>query len=151
VPREIRYVVRLAGTGLDGTKKVPYALKGIKGVGIRLGHAIVKAAGIDPEARLGELSDGELRKIEEVLSDPLGHGIPTWLLNRRRDPQTGRDLLLIGPDLDLRVKADIDLMKEIRSWKGVRHAQGLKVRGQRTRTTGRTGKAVGVSRRRRGR
>lgn len=146
--RELRYVVRLRGTGLDGTKKVPYALKGIKGVGLRLAQSIVKVAGIDPDVFLGELSDAELRKIDEVLKDPSAYGIPSWLLNRRRDPQTGEDLHLIGPDLDLRVKEDLDLMREIRSWKGVRHAQGLKVRGQRTKTTGRKGKAVGVSRRR---
>lgn len=146
--RELRYVVRLQGTGLDGTKKVAYALRGLKGVGLRLAQSIVKVAGIDPEVLLGELSDAELRKIEEVLKDPSTYGIPLWLLNRRRDPQTGEDLHLIGPDLDLRVKEDIDLMREIRSWKGVRHARGLKVRGQRTKTTGRRGKAVGVSRRR---
>lgn len=148
--RELRYVVRFAGTGLDGTKKVPYALKGIKGVGIRLAQSIVKVAGIDPEARLGKLSDAELKRIEEVLRKPSAYGIPSWLLNRRRDPRTGEDLHVIGPDLDLRVKEDVGLMKEIRSWKGVRHAQGLKVRGQRTRTTARKGKAIGVSRRRRG-
>jgi small subunit ribosomal protein S13 len=51
---------------------------------------------------------------------------------------------LIGPDLTLRTKADIDFVKEIRTWKGVRHSLGLKVRGQRTKSTGRKGRAVGV-------
>ena len=43
------------------------------------------------------------------------------------------------------VKSDIDFMTDIRSWKGIRHSLGLKVRGQRTRTTGRKGRAVGVA------
>jgi small subunit ribosomal protein S13 len=47
--------------------------------------------------------------------------------------------------LTLSTKTDIDFMTDIRTWKGVRHSLGLKVRGQRTRTTGRKGRAVGVA------
>ncbi|MEM3102642.1 MAG: 30S ribosomal protein S13, partial [Candidatus Caldarchaeum sp.] len=67
-------------------------------------------------------------------------------LNRSRDPSTGRNLHLIGADLDLAVKEDIQTMMRTKSWKGIRHSLGLKVRGQRTRTTGRSGMTVGVSR-----
>jgi len=79
----------------------------------------------------------------------LKFGIPNWMLNRRKDLETGKDLHLIGSDLEFRVKQDIEFMKSIKSWKGWRHSLGLKVRGQRTRTTGRTGRTVGVHRRRR--
>ncbi|MHA1722752.1 MAG: 30S ribosomal protein S13, partial [Candidatus Baldrarchaeia archaeon] len=48
-------------------------------------------------------------------------------------------------DLVLTIKSDIDRMKKIKSWKGIRHALGLKVRGQRTRTTGRGGRTIGVT------
>ena len=68
------------------------------------------------------------------------------MLNRRKDPQTGRDLHLLASDLTLAQREDIDIMKETRSWKGERHARGLKVRGQRTKTTARKGRSVGVSR-----
>jgi small subunit ribosomal protein S13 len=44
------------------------------------------------------------------------------------------------------MKSDIDYMKKMKCWKGIRHSQGLKVRGQCTRTTGRFGAAVGVAR-----
>jgi len=70
------------------------------------------------------------------------------MLNRRKDPQTGEDLHLLGSDVTLRRRTDIDLMKEIRSWKGERHSRGLKVRGQRTKTTARKGRSIGISRRR---
>jgi small subunit ribosomal protein S13 len=82
--------------------------------------------------------------LEDIIKDPAKHGIPSRLFNRRKDIESGRDMHLVGPDLALRNKADIDLMKDIKSWKGIRHSLGLKVRGQRTRTTGRSGKAVGV-------
>ena len=144
--REFNYIVRLHGTNIDGTKMVPYALTEVKGVGIRLARAIVKQLGLDATERLGSLSDADVKKLETAIDDPVSIGLPIWMLNRQKDPMTGDDLHLLASDLDLRIKDDIDLMRETRSWKGERHARGLKVRGQRTKTTGRTGRSVGVSR-----
>ncbi len=142
--REFRHIVRLMGTDVDGSKKVPYGLSKIRGVGHNYALAVVKAARLSPESRIGTLSEAEMARIEDAIKDPMKHGIPPRLFNRRKDVETGRDVHLVGPDLTLSTKADIDLMKDIRSWKGIRHSLGLKVRGQRTRTTGRSGKAVGV-------
>lgn len=133
-------------TDIDGFKKIPYALSKIKGVGITFGWAIARSAGIDPNRRIGELSDEELKRIEAVLREPSKFNIPNWMFNRRKDLETGKDMHLIGPDLEFRIKQDIEFMKSIRSWKGWRHSLGLKVRGQKTRTTGRTGRTVGVQR-----
>ena len=144
--REFNYIVRLHGTNIDGTKMVPYALTEVKGVGIRLARAIVKQLGLDATERLGSLGDADVKRLESALDNPASVGLPTWMLNRQKDPMTGEDLHVLTSDLDLRNKDDIDLMRETRSWKGERHARGLKVRGQRTKTTGRTGRSVGVSR-----
>ena len=147
--REFRHIVRVTDTDIDGTLKVGYALTKIKGVSISLANAILKKAEVNPEIRLGLLSEEQVRKIEDILKNPAKYGIPSWLLNRRKDLETGKDLHLLSSDLVLRTKMDIDLMKKIKSWRGYRHAHGLKVRGQRTRTTGRTGKTVGVRKKRR--
>ena len=147
--REFKYIVRLYGTSLDGTKTLPYALCDIKGVGIRVAHAIVERVGLDKNLRLGGLSEAEIKRLGDVLENPVAWGLPDWLLNRRKDRQTGKDLHLLTSDLTLSVKGDIDLMREIRSWKGDRHSKGLKVRGQRTKTTARKGRSIGVSRKRR--
>ncbi|MCD6235863.1 MAG: 30S ribosomal protein S13 [Thaumarchaeota archaeon] len=146
--QEFRPIVRFMGTDLDGSLKVPYALTAVRGIGVMLAYAIARVAGVDTEKRLGFLSDEELKRLEEVARDPLGHGIPAWLLNRRRDPVTGKDLHVYGSDLVYTIREDILREMRIKSWRGVRHSLGLKVRGQRTRTTGRMGTAVGVSRRR---
>jgi len=146
--REFKHIVRIAGTDLDGTLKVPYALAKIKGVGVRLGWIIARLLGLDPDMRIGYITEEETKKVEEVLKDPVAFGVKPWLVNRQRDPETGRDMHLIGADLELRVKMDIDLMQKIKCWRGVRHALGLKVRGQKTRTTGRRGMTVGVVKRR---
>jgi len=142
--KEFRHIVRIADTDLEGTLKIGFALLNIKGVGIGLANAVLRKAGISQETRLGFLSEAELEKIQNVLKTPSKHGLPSWLLNRSKDIETGEDLHQIGSELVLQTKTDIDKMKRIRSWRGFRHAHGLKVRGQRTKTTGRKGKAVGV-------
>ncbi|MBS7621805.1 30S ribosomal protein S13 [Candidatus Bathyarchaeota archaeon] len=142
--REFRHILRITDTDVDGSLKAPYALRKIKGISLNLANAILKKAGIDPNMRAGFLTEAEVEKIEEIIKEPTKYGLPNWLLNRRKDLETGRDMHLISADLILRTKMDIEKMKELKSWRGYRHAYGLKVRGQRTRTTGRTGKAVGV-------
>ncbi|MHA1580795.1 MAG: 30S ribosomal protein S13 [Candidatus Freyarchaeota archaeon] len=146
---EYRYIVRVAGTDLDGSKKFLYALTDIKGVGIRLADAILRVAGLDPNIRLGYVSDQDVKKVEEILADPAKFGIPGWMLNRQKDVSTGRDRHLIGSDLTLTIKSDIDTLRRTKSYRGIRHALGLKVRGQRTKTTGRKGQTVGVRRKKR--
>ncbi len=142
--KEFRHILRITGTDIDGTLKMPYALKRVKGVNLTLANAILKKAEINPEKRAGFLTDSEVKKIEQIINDPTKSGLPNWLLNRRKDSETGKDLHIIRADLDLRARMDIKQMKELKSWRGYRHAYGLKVRGQRTRNTGRKGKAVGV-------
>jgi small subunit ribosomal protein S13 len=141
---EFRHILRITGTDVDGTLKIPYALTKIKGISLNLANGILKKTGVNPEKRAGFLTETEVEKIEEIIKEPARFGLPNWLLNRRKDLDDGKDLHLISADLTLRTKMDIDRMKGIKSWRGYRHAYGLKARGQRTRTTGRKGKAVGV-------
>ncbi len=146
---EFKAIVRIAGVDLDGEKSIAYAIKGIKCVGIATAFALCRKLNIDPYRKLGSLSDSEIKKLDDAIRNISKLGFPYWFLNRPKDPETGEHLHLIGSDLVFRVKMDIELMKKIRSWKGIRHMYGLKVRGQRTRTTGRTGMTVGVTRRKR--
>jgi len=142
--KEFRHIVRITETDLAGADKVVYALSNIKGIGINLANAIVRKAGVNPDARLGNLTEADMERIEDIIRNPDKYGLPAWLLNRQKDFETGKNIHLIGSDLVLRSKLDIDQMKTIKSWRGYRHAYGLKVRGQRTKTTGRSGKAMGV-------
>jgi len=142
--REFRHIVRIAGADIDGSKKFIYGLSKIKGVGISLASAICRAANLKPDMRVGYLSEDEVGKVEDIITDPVKHNIPVRLFNRRKDLESGRDAHIVGADLTLRQKLDIDFLKDIKAWRGTRHSLGLKVRGQRTRTTGRMGKTVGV-------
>ena len=144
MPREFQHIIRFAGTDIAGTQPVTYALTNVKGIGIEIANAIIEKAGIDPATRMGLLSSAEVERLEDVIKNPVKYDIPMWVLNRRKDMETGKDIHLLSADLIFQTKNDIDQMKKIRSWKGVRHSYGLKVRGQRTKTTGRKGKAIGV-------
>ena len=137
-------MLRITGADVQGTLKTIYALTEIKGISLSLANAILKKANVNPDVRVGFLSEADVSKLEEIIQNPAAHNLPAWLLNRRKDTETGKDTHIISADLVLKTKMDIDHAKEIRSWRGYRHAYGLKVRGQRTKTTGRAGKALGV-------
>jgi len=144
--QQFKYIVRLFGQDVDGTMKVPYALAMVKGIGYNTARAITFKLGIDKDRRLGELSDEEIKKIENYLAEKNIPGIPPWMYNRRKDYESGLDIHLVTSELIFYVRNDIEREKRIKSWRGVRHSLGLKVRGQRTKTTGRTGMTVGVRR-----
>ncbi len=124
--------------------KVIHAISKIKGVGMPLANAIARKAEINPDTRVGYLTEENKAKIEDVIANPSKHGITPWMLNRQKDQETGQNQHLIGADLTLQIKTDIEGMRNMKSWRGFRHAYSLRVRGQHTRTTGRKGKAVGV-------
>jgi small subunit ribosomal protein S13 len=141
---EFKHLVRIHGKDLAGGKKVVVALSDIKGVGYSFASSVVSKLGLDPRARIGTLSSEQIQVIEKTLQDSLSMGLPQWLYNRRKDPESGESRQLLGSDLDLSLKNDLDREKNQKSWRGIRLSLGLKVRGQRTRTTGRHGKTVGV-------
>jgi len=142
--QEYRYILRIMGTDVQGTLKTSYAVAEVKGLSSALSNAILRKAGVNPDLRVGYITESDIAKIEDVIRDPVKYGIPGWMFNRRKDTDSGKDNHILSADLALKIKTDIDGAKEIRSWRGYRHAYSLKVRGQRTKTTGRAGKALGV-------
>jgi len=143
---EFKHIVRIAGKDLSGERHVQLALSDLKGVSVMMARAVAYLAKVDPMVKLGSLSKDEVARLEEVLAQPQAHGMPTWMLNRRKDEDTGKDIHIIGADIDRTVRSDIALERRIRSRRGIRHELGLPVRGQRTRSTGRKGMVVGVKR-----
>ena len=140
-----RAIVRLANTNLDGEKYVIRALRDIKGISFTLAKAICAASGIEAKRKLSSLNEEEREKLEKVIQNPLEFGVPPYLLNRRKDLKTGKDLHLTGSDLEVAQKFDIKRQIELRTYRGWRHMLGQPVRGQRTRSHFRErGRVVGV-------
>lgn len=146
--QELRYFVRIANTDLDGNKPIKHALIKIKGISFMLSNAILNASGIEKAKKTGYLTDAEASKIDAVIKEPLKFGIPSWLLNRKKDPEDGTDKHLVGTTLAFVQDNDIKMMQKVKSYRGIRHSFGLPVRGQRTRSNFRKnkGKVLGVKR-----
>ena len=142
---EIRHIVRIANSDLEGKRSVQYGLTGIKGISRRTAKIITINAGVDPKAILGYISDAETERLQSSV-DSISSILPAWMVNKQNEIMSGEDRHLIGTDVLLGLNEDLNLMKKMRSYKGVRHDRGLRVRGQRSRSTGRRGRTVGVSR-----
>lgn len=138
------YIVRIGGKDLDGERNVKNALADLKGIGDRLSMIIIKKLGLDPTKKIGEMKEPEIEKIREYVESKDYEGLPDWVLNHRNEIISGEDLNLISNDLTIQLQEDLNFMKKMKSYKGVRHETGHKVRGQRTKANGRHGLAIGV-------
>jgi small subunit ribosomal protein S18e len=142
-----------------------YALTKIKGVGRRYSNLVCKKADVDLNKRYGkylptrcskgialtkfpsagELTSEELERIVTIIQNPTQYKIPTWFLNRQRDIVDGKDSQILANGVDSKLREDLERLKKARVHRGLRHFWGLRVRGQHTKTTGRRGRTVGVS------
>jgi small subunit ribosomal protein S13 len=141
---EFRHLVRVAGKDIKGQKKVVPGLSLIRGIGPRTARIVCTTAGVDWKNKIGNLSEKDVEALEKEIKEL--EKAPPWLLNRQKDYATGRNRQVISADLMLSLRDDLNRLRKIRSYRGIRHESGLPVRGQRTRSTFRKGASVGVSR-----
>jgi small subunit ribosomal protein S13 len=109
-------MARIASVNIPNEKKILYALTYIYGIGLSLSKKILKDTQVDGEKRVKDLSETDIEKIRKILST-----------NYK-----------VEGDLRLEVSQNIKRLKEINSYRGLRHTKGLPVRGQRTKTNART-------------
>ncbi len=108
---------RVAGVDIPGDKKVPYALAYVYGIGLSTAKKLVKQAKIDSNKRASELDGQEINLLQKSLDKTLTEG-----------------------DLRQQINDNINRLKRIKAYRGIRHMMGLPVRGQRTRVNARTRK-----------
>ena len=138
-------IIRMGGRDIDGSMPVSRALREISGVSFMMANAVSKVSGLGDKP-VAELTDEEKKRIEGITANPGAHGVPSWVFNRRGDPEDGTDRHMVSANLELRKKMDINELKKSKCYRGVRHIAGLPVRGQRTRSSFRKSSTVGVSR-----
>ncbi len=142
---DFKYIIRIANSDVSGEERLANALTSIRGVGPRISNAIVQKLKLDPNKLAGKLDDKNVMDIENAIMN-LNDYVPDWLLNRQKDYDTGEDIHPVSVELKMTHDEDLNRMKKVKSYKGIRHASGHKVRGQRTYSNGRKGLALGVSR-----
>ena len=147
---EAQSIVRIIDKDVPGDTSIWKALTKVRGISFMLSSAICTVLDLDRSTKVGNLTPEQIAKIEDCAKNPAKYGIPPWLFNRRKDLESGEDKHLVSADLLLQKSFDIRFLKKIRCYRGIRHGKGLKVRGQRTRTTGRKGKTLGVKRKKKG-
>ena len=116
-------MARISGVVLPAEKQVQIGLTYIYGIGPKHASTILAAAKIEPTTRVKDLTEAEEQRIRDVVDN---------------------DYIVEG-DLQRRVTNNIKRLKDINSYRGLRHKAGLPVRGQRTRTNARTRKGKGVA------
>jgi small subunit ribosomal protein S13 len=142
-------IVRVAGRDVDGSLNMERALSKVKGIGMNMAHTfaltIEAKLGIPKTTQVGSLSESQVQQIESLIKDPIAVGIPWYLINKNKDAETGKSIHQVSSDLQFGTRQDINRDITNKTWRGHRHQYGQKVRGQATRSTGRTGATVGVT------
>ncbi|KAF6365239.1 ribosomal protein S18 [Rhinolophus ferrumequinum] len=172
IPEKFQHILRVLNTNIDGRRKIAFAITAIKGVGRRYAHVVLRKADIDLTKRAGELTEDEVgqgkgggglglpprgpsgsdpcpacqvERVITIMQNPRQYKIPDWFLNRQKDVKDGKYSQVLANGLDNKLREDLERLKKIRAHRGLRHFWGLRVRGQHTKTTGRRGRTVGVS------
>ena len=109
-------MARISGVDLPREKRVEIGLTYIYGIGVTSYNRILSQAGVDPNTRVKDLTDDEVKKIAEVIAETQ----------------------VVEGDLRRQIAMDIKRLTEIGCYRGIRHRKGLPVRGQRTKTNART-------------
>ncbi len=142
---DFSYIVRVADTDIDGTKALATALTAIKGVGKRTAIQLCEITGFESNILAGNLDSDQQEQLRTSI-ESYAENVPLWMLNRQRDLETGDELHLTGQEVVMTQGDDISRLRAIKSYRGLRHASGNKVRGQRGRSNGRYGLTLGVQR-----
>lgn len=146
---KVTSIVRVAGKDVDGSLDILRALSKVKGIGNNFAHALTlkieKELKIPKSTEIGSLDEKQVEAVEGIIKDPLAVGIPTYCINKNKDTETGKNVHNVGNDLLFSTRQDISRDVSMKAWRGYRHQYGQKVRGQHTRSTGRTGITVGVT------
>ncbi|MEM4248481.1 MAG: 30S ribosomal protein S13, partial [Candidatus Nanoarchaeia archaeon] len=104
---EFRDLIRIAEKDIKGGISTLMALTKVKGCDFMMANAVCNALNLDRTLKCGSLTQEQIAKIEDALKHPTKYGIPAWMLNHRKELETGVDKHLVASDLRLQNEMDI--------------------------------------------
>ena len=111
---EFREIIRLGDKDIRGNVPMGHALTKPKGSSYMFANAVCKVLNLDIKKKCGDYTVKEVEKIEDAIRNPAKYNIPTWLMNRRKDRETGEDKHILSSDLDLTKQFDIRFMRKVK-------------------------------------
>ncbi len=144
---DFSYIIRIADTDIDGQKPIVTALTSVKGIGMRTSAVICGLLDLEHTMLAGNMSvemQDQLKSVIEDYASIMGKNESFWMLNRQRDLESGDEVHQFGMDVKMTLNDDIERLRSVKAYRGVRHASRQKVRGQRGRSNGRRGLTLGV-------
>jgi len=111
-------MARISGVDLPREKRVEIGLTYIYGIGVSSSKRILSEAGVNPDTRVRDLTDDEVKRLQAVIDETM----------------------MVEGDLRREIALNIKRLQEIGCYRGIRHRKGLPVRGQKTKTNARTRK-----------
>jgi small subunit ribosomal protein S13 len=144
------HLIRILGTDINANLPILYGLAKIKGVNVMFSNAVCAALKLDKGAKISALSEKDVERIEEFLSNPEMPGIPDWLKNQRKDYETGKNFHLTSKDIDFNMLQFKRRIAKTKSYRAIRHKFRLPLRGQRTKSNFRRNKTLAAMKAKRG-
>ena len=134
-------LIRILSKDIEGNLNIYVGLTKIKGISWAVSNAICRELKLDKKRKIGSLSKEEVEKINSLIKEIK---IPSFLLNKRVEIESGKDKHFLGNDLELKEEFEIGRLKKIKSYRGFRHANKLPLRGQRTKSNFRKNRKKGA-------
>uniref|UniRef100_A0A2K6UGR8 Small ribosomal subunit protein uS13 n=1 Tax=Saimiri boliviensis boliviensis TaxID=39432 RepID=A0A2K6UGR8_SAIBB len=131
IPEKFQQILRVLNTNIDGWRKIAFAIPAVKGVGRRYAHVVLRKADTDLTKRAGELTEDEVERAITIMRNP----------RQQKDVKDGKYSQVLANDLDNKLFEDPERLKKIQVHRGLCHFWDLR----HTKTTGRRGPTVGVS------
>mgnify|MGYP001619606672 CR=1 FL=1 len=121
-----RHIVRIVNVDIPGDRPIRYALTKIKGLGINFADIVCIIASIDKRKKAGDLTDEEIKKLNQIVEHPAQFDIPSWLFNRRKDYDSGEDLHIITSSIAFVKDNDLKRIKKIKTPEFVNYSEFIK-------------------------